>query len=60
VLLVPVQSGDLLVYRVEDGALVQWLPTNLGEPVQALAFDHDGRTLWLATEERMIQYQPQS
>lgn len=58
-LLVPMQGGDLLVYRVGDGALVQRLPTGLGEPVQALAFDHDGKTLWLATEETIVQYQPQ-
>jgi WD40 repeat protein len=58
VLLVPGQDGDLLMYRVEDGTLVQRLPTNLGEPVQALAFDHDGKTLWLATEEQLVQYQP--
>ncbi len=59
VLLVPVQGGDLLVYRVENGALVQRLPTGLTEPIEALAFDHDGRTLWLATEEALVQYQPQ-
>lgn len=59
-ILVPDLRGDLVVYRAEDGALLQRLPTNLGEPVQALAFDHDGRTLWLATEERLVQYQPQS
>jgi hypothetical protein len=30
------------------------------EPIQALAFDHDGRTLWLATEEMLVAYQPSS
>jgi WD40 repeat protein len=59
VLLVPVQGGDLLVYRAEDGALVQRLPTGLSVPIQALAFEHDGRTLWLAIEEGLVQYQPQ-
>lgn len=59
VLFVPVQGGDLLVYRVEDGALMQRLPTGLSKPVGALAFDHDGKTLWLATEEGLVQYQPQ-
>lgn len=60
VLLVPVEGGDLLVYRVEDGALVQRLSSGLNEPIQALTFDHDGRTLWLATEEALVQYQPKS
>lgn len=58
-LLVPVEGGDVLVYRVEDGACVQQLPSGLSEPVQALAFDHDARTLWLATEERLVAYQSQ-
>ncbi|HEX6780209.1 MAG TPA: WD40 repeat domain-containing protein [Ktedonobacterales bacterium] len=58
VLLVPVEGGDLLVYRVENGELMQRLPSGLNEPIQALAFDHDGRTLWLATEEALVQYQP--
>lgn len=35
---------------------MQRLPTHLGEPVQALAFDHDRKTLWLAAEERLVQY----
>lgn len=59
-LLIPVQGGDLLVYRLADGTLVQRLPTDLGESVQALAFDHDGTTLWLATEETVAQFQPHS
>lgn len=58
ILLVPVEGGDLLVYRVEDGSLVQRLSTGLTEPIQALTFDHNGRTLWLATEENLVQYQP--
>lgn len=58
VILVPELGGDLLVYRAEDGELVQRLPTGLSQPVQALAFDHDGKTLWLATEEGLVQYQP--
>lgn len=58
-LLVPVKGSVLLVYRVEDGMLLQRLPTNLSDPVQALAFDQDGTTLWLATEEALVQYQPQ-
>jgi len=56
VLLLPELGGDLLVYRAEDGALVQRLPTGLNEPIQALAFDHDGKTLWLATEDRLVQH----
>ncbi len=57
-ILIPELRGDLAVFRVEDGALLQRLSTNLGEPVQTLAFDHD-RTLWLATADRLVQYQPQ-
>lgn len=57
--LVPMQNGNLLVYRSEDGTLLQQLSTHLDETVQALAFDHDSTTLWLATEGRLIQYQSQ-
>jgi WD40 repeat protein len=57
-LLIPELGGDLLAYHAEDGALVQRLPTGLNEPIQALAFDHDGKTLWLATDEGLRQYQP--
>jgi hypothetical protein len=53
------QDGSILVYSAEDGALMQRLATGLGEPVQALAFDHDGKTLWLATEEKLVQFQSQ-
>jgi outer membrane protein assembly factor BamB len=60
VLLVLEEGGDMLVYRMEDGAYVQRLPSVLSEPVQALAFDQDGSTLWLATEERLVAYQPPS
>ncbi len=55
-LIVPLQNGDLLVYQVEDGALIQQLPSGLSEPVQALGFAHDGTTLWLATEKELVQY----
>jgi hypothetical protein len=53
--LVPMQDGSILAYNVEDGVLAQRLPSGLNEPIQALAFDHDGRTLWLATEEALVQ-----
>jgi hypothetical protein len=59
-LLLPVQGSELLVYDVESGTLSQRLRSGLDEPVQALAFDHDGRTLWLATEKALSQYQAQS
>ena len=59
VLLLPERSGDLLVFDREKGALVQRLATDLGGPIQALAYDHDGKTLWLATEDQLVQYQPQ-
>jgi hypothetical protein len=49
----------LLVYRAGDGALIQRLPTHLDGSVQALAFDHDDRTLWLATEDALTHFQPQ-
>jgi WD40 repeat protein len=57
-LLLPERDGDLRLYRSEDGLLEQHLPIGLSEPVQALAFDHDGKTLWLATEDQLVQYQP--
>lgn len=57
-LLVPMRGDMLLRYRLEDGVLLEQLPSGLSEPVQALAFDHEGK-LWLATEERLVQYQPQ-
>jgi len=59
-LLVPVQGGELLVYSAQDGNLLQRLPSGGDEPVQALAFDHDGTTLWLATEAALWHYQTQS
>jgi WD40 repeat protein len=59
-LLLPERSGDLVVFDSKEGAVLRRLPINLGEPVQALAFDHDGSTLWLATEERLVAYQPPS
>lgn len=58
IVLLPELGGDLLVYDAEDGRLSQRLPTGLSKPIQALAFDHDGATLWLATEETLVQYQP--
>lgn len=58
VLLVPLQGGNLLVYRLQDGAFMHLLPSDLNEPVQALVYDHDGKTLWMATEEALVQYQP--
>jgi ligand-binding sensor domain-containing protein len=56
-LLVPVQGGDLLLYRLEDGTLLQRMHPGLNESIQALVYDHDGG-LWLATEEQLVQYQP--
>jgi len=53
------QDGSLLAYDAENGELLQQLTTGLNEPIQSLAFDQDGRTLWLATEERLVQYLPQ-
>lgn len=55
-LLVSVRGGDVQVYRVEDGSLVQRWSAGLDKPVQAPAFDPDGRTLRLATEETLVQY----
>lgn len=51
------ETSDLLVYRVDDGAFVQRLPSGLSEPIEALAFDHDGTTLWLATQDALVSYQ---
>jgi WD40 repeat protein len=57
-LIAPTWSGDLLVYRADTGALEHRLPSGLG-PVKALAFDHDGTTLWLATEDLLMPCHPQ-
>ncbi len=57
-LIAPTWSGDLLVYQAHTGKLEQRLPSGLG-PVKAVAFDHDGTTLWLATEDLLAPYQPQ-
>lgn len=59
-LLVPMEDNNLFVYRVADGMLEQRLPTGLNESIQALVYDHDGTTLWLATEEQLVRYQPRS
>jgi WD40 repeat protein len=59
-LLIPVQEGELLLYSAQDGTLLQRLSSGGDEPVQALAFDHDGTTLWLAGEKALWRYQTQS
>src|SRR5260370_40852063 len=59
-LLVPVQGSELLLHSAQDGTLLQRLQAECGEPVQALAFDHNGTTLWLAGEKTLVQYQTQS
>ncbi|HEY4383309.1 MAG TPA: WD40 repeat domain-containing protein [Ktedonobacteraceae bacterium] len=59
-LLVPVQGSELLVYSAQYGTLLQRLQAGCDEPVQALAFDHHGTTLWLAGETALWQYQAQS
>jgi len=59
-LLVPVEGSDLLLYSAHDGTLLQRLPAGCDEPVQALAFDHHGTTLWLAGETALWHYQTQS
>ncbi len=59
-LLVPVQGSELLLYSAQDGMLLQRLQSGCDEPVQALAFDHHGTTLWLAGEKALWQYQTQS
>ena len=59
-LLVPVQGSDLLLYSAQDGMLLQRLQSGCDEPVQALAFDRHGTTLWLAGEKTLWQYQTQS
>lgn len=59
-LLVPVQGNELLLYSAQDGTLLQRLQPGGDEPVQALAFDHNSTTLWLAGEKAPWQYQTQS
>jgi len=51
-------SRDLFVYSMHDGRLMQQLPSGLDEPIRAMAFEHDGKTLWLATRNTLVQYQP--
>ena len=58
-LIIPEQDNKLFVYRVDDGALVYRVPSGLNESIKALAFDHDGTTLWRATEGTVVQYQAQ-
>ncbi|MBO0779227.1 MAG: hypothetical protein J2P37_10410, partial [Ktedonobacteraceae bacterium] len=53
-----VSSGsELLVYRISDGEMVQRLPSGRSSPIDTLAFDHDGTTLWLLTDEKLVSYQ---
>ncbi len=54
-LIFPDESGDLFVYRVKDGTLVQQVPSGFDQPIQALAFDHDGTTLWLMIRDELVQ-----
>lgn len=56
-LIAPTWRGDLLVYRTESGMLEHRLSTGLSAPVRALALDHNGTTLWLATEGHLLPFQ---
>jgi len=51
-------GGDLCVYQADTGDFVQRLPTGISEPITGMAFDRDGSTLWLATEDGLLAYQP--
>ncbi|HEU5376951.1 MAG TPA: WD40 repeat domain-containing protein [Ktedonobacteraceae bacterium] len=50
------QDNTLSMYRASDGTLQSHFPSGVREPIQALAFDHDGTTLWLASGETVIPY----
>jgi WD40 repeat protein len=55
-LLICGRNNDLSVYSADDGTLQSRFPPGCHEPIEALAFDYDGRTLWLATEEALFPY----
>lgn len=52
------RSSDLFVCSMDDGRVMQQLPSGVDEPIKAMAFDHDGKTLWLATRNTLVQCQP--
>jgi hypothetical protein len=56
VLLVANESGEVLVYRCDDGTMLYRVSTGPREPIEALAFDHDATSLWLATETMLVRY----
>lgn len=43
-------NGELACYRGCDGSLLRRVSTGFGHPIEALAFDHDATSLWLASE----------
>lgn len=59
-LLVPMQGSELLVYSSQNGTLLERQQSGGNESVQALAFDQNSTTLWLAGEKMLWQYQTQS
>lgn len=48
------QDNMLSMYRADDGTFLSRFPLEAREPIQALAYDPDGTTLWLAGEETLI------
>lgn len=58
-ILAPAWDGNLHMFDIETGEPMQKLFLGLTEPVRALAFDQDGKTLWMATEHALQPYQPQ-
>ena len=55
-LLICGQDNELTLYRTDDGMLHARVPSACLEPIEALAFDYDGKTLWLATEDSLLPY----
>ncbi|GHO98737.1 hypothetical protein KSF_087850 [Reticulibacter mediterranei] len=51
------EKNKLRLYCCEDGSVLDQVSTGLVQPIEALAFNHDGTALWLATRETLVRYQ---
>lgn len=56
ILVVGNENGELLLYGCDDGNLRRRMSTGLGKPIYALAFDHDGTSMWLVSDNRLVLY----
>ncbi|HEU5377213.1 MAG TPA: WD40 repeat domain-containing protein [Ktedonobacteraceae bacterium] len=55
-LLICGRDNTLSMYRASNGTRQSRYPSGVREPIQALAFDYDGTTLWLASGETVLPY----